>query len=84
MRWLLLRARHKTTNCHCLSLHHVFTSIGFGIRANMFDCFFLGSLNGCFRFGGFLRFDRGIRLNEGFRLHRHMCLFTAALRHAFN
>jgi len=88
LRWLLLCSwpgtGHKTANYHCPLCHHVFTLIGFNIRANMFDCFFLGFLNGCFRFDGFLGFDRGLKLNEGFRLHKHMCLFMAALRHAFS
>ena len=38
--WLLLRdlpsARHKTINCHGLSGHHVFITIGFGFRVNKF------------------------------------------------
>ena len=50
----------------------------------MFGCFFLDFLNECFKFGGFLGFDRGLGLNEGFRLRRHVCLFTAVLRHAFS
>ena len=77
-------AGYKMANCHCLSCHHFFTSIGFGIRANRFGGCFLGSLNGCFGFNETLGFSRGLGLNGGFRLHQHVCLFSVVLRHTLS
>ena len=88
LKWLLLCSwqgvGHKMANHHFLSCHHVFTSIRFDIKANRFGNYFLGSLNGCFGFKKVLRFSTGLGLNGGFRLHRHVCLFSTALRHAFS
>ena len=83
LRWLLLRGwsgtGHKMINHHCLSCHHVFTSIGFDFRGvNRFGNYFLDFLSGS------LGFNRGLRMNRGFRLNELMCLFSAVLRHTFD
>ena len=83
LRWLLLHSwsgtGHKMINRHCLSCHHVFTSIGFDFKgANRFGNYFLDFLSGS------LGFNRGLRMNRGFRLKELVCLFSAVLRHTFD
>ena len=89
LRFLLLRdwpsSRHETADCHCPSCHHVVTLIGFGFwRANWFNGCFLGFLNRGFWFNKSLGFYKGLGLNGGFKLNRHVCLFPVVLRHTFS
>ena len=88
LRWLLLRgwlgAENKMTNRHRPSHRHFFTLIRFGIKVNRFGSCFLDFLNNRFGFNKILGFNKGLGLDRGFRLHGHVCLISAALRHALS
>ena len=88
LRWLLLHsqsaARHKTTDSHCLSYHHVVTLVRFSFRrVNRFDAYFLCYLSRSFRIEEGLGFYKGLGLNGGLGLNPLVSLLSGSKRYTF-